>query len=123
MKSFKELILEVKNYAAAKRRGERAAKKGRHKKKLNAKKMKSASDFKKQVKNRVRTGAENALLKKTGDPKKSGPALSKWRSQNKKKIDKIMPKVMKKMFGSAKDMTLAAKKLAKAHNDKIKNKE
>ena len=120
MKTYKEFVLE--NYARAKARGKRAAIKGKIKRRISSKKMKTASDFKDQVKNRVRTGAETALLKKTGDDKKSGPALSKWRSQNKKKIDKMIPKVMKKMFGSVKDMTMAAKKLAKAHNEKIKNK-
>ena len=97
MKTFKEFVLE--NYARAKARGKRAAIKGKIKRRISSKKMKTASDFKDQVKNRVRTGAETALLKKTGDDKKSGPALSKWRSQNKKKIDEMIPKVMKKMFG------------------------
>ena len=123
MKTFKEFVLEAQNYAAAKARGKRAAIKGKNKRRISAKKMKTASDFTNQVKNRVRTGAETALLKKTGGEKKSGPALSKWRSQNKTKIDKMIPKVMKKMFGSAKDVGKAAKELAKAHNEKIKNKE
>jgi len=123
MKTFKEFVLEAQNYAAAKARGKRAAIKGKMKRRANSKKMKTASDFKNQVKNRVRTGAETALLKKTGGEQKSGPALSKWRSQNKTKIDKMVPKVMKKMFGSAKDVNKAAKELAKAHNDKTKNKE
>ena len=120
MITYKELVSEVQNYAAAKLRGKKAAIKGKRKRAIGAKKMKSASDFKDQVTNRVRTGAEKALLKKTGDPGKSGPELSKWRAANKVKIDKMIPKVMKSMFG-AKDPNLVAKKLAKAHNDKVKS--
>ena len=120
MITYKELVSEVQNYAAAKLRGKKAAIKGKRKRAIGAKKMKSASDFKDQVTNRVRTGAEKALLKKTGAPGKSGPELSKWRAANKVKIDKMIPKVMKSMFG-AKDPNLVAKKLAKAHNDKVKS--
>ena len=71
MITYKELVSEVQNYAAAKLRGKKAAIKGKRKRAIGAKKMKSASDFKDQVTNRVRTGAEKALLKKTGDPGKS----------------------------------------------------
>ena len=119
MITFKDLVSEVENYAAAKLRGRKAALKGKVKRRISAKKMKSASDFKDQVTNRVRSGAEKALLRKTGDPGKSGPELSKWRAANKVKIDKMIPKVMKSMFG-AKDPILVAKKLAQAHNAKVK---
>ena len=82
MITFKDLVSEVENYAAAKLRGRKAALKGKVKRRISAKKMKSASDFKDQVTNRVRSGAEKALLRKTGDPGKSGPELSKWRAAN-----------------------------------------
>ena len=45
MITFKDLVSEVENYAAAKLRGRKAALKGKVKRRISAKKMKSASDF------------------------------------------------------------------------------
>jgi hypothetical protein len=123
MKTFTELKNSLtaaqEGYAANKLRGIRAALKGKKKRERGMNQMKSAADFISQVKSYVRTAAEKAQLKKSGDTTKSGNEMSAFRKKMKSTIDKMIPKMMKKKFGSS-DPKAGATKLAKAHNAEVK---
>ena len=113
MKTYKEFMEDT--YMKPKIAGQRTARKSKKKREREAKKTKSAADYKSRIATIFQKKAEKGLLKKQGGDKK-GKQLSDWKKRMKKKIVAIGAKLLKKAGGVAS----ASQKAAKAHNLKAK---